>query len=117
MGERECAGLKVVRNTLAEDRSYDQSWGPSQFEGVSGQLEIEILPVCLLREELMFEIAELMAEEAANDTLPRHVEVEAWKVERKGNLIIVRDNGSCEVDPDLHLRVARKETYTGRYAK
>jgi len=110
----ECAGLKVVKNTLRPD--WDRGDGPfstAELAGVRGSVEVEVLPKCILREELVLEIAEIMAADEAYNTLDRCIEIQSWKVVRNGNRVTVTAQSFVNTDPDTGLCRAPVKTWAG----
>ena len=107
MTSRECAGLRVVENTLKDDwdRSAYGGMGPAVFAGVLGHVKIEILANCNLGERPRLLIAEGLAIDAAMETLPRRINIESWKLREDGRYIIATEETSVDVDPDYHLSV------------
>lgn len=81
---RERMGLRVKEVTLRSD--WDSN---GILANIRGAVWIDITPACILQEDIIFEIAELLAGEAAHDTLEEQITVDLWKVERNGDRLEV----------------------------
>ncbi len=100
---RECAGLRFKSNTLEEIRAVgaDQPLGPAgPIDGWEGHITVEVTPRCVLSEDLQEEIAGLIADRE----LAISVSVEIWRVERKGDLLLLTPDSWIEVEPCTGLR-------------
>jgi len=91
MAYREIAGLRLGRNTLEPIRETEiRSWvdkGPyGPVEDWKGWIEVDVLPRCILSDELKLDVAKRLATEA----LPHSFEVDhdGWKIERPNQFVI-----------------------------
>jgi hypothetical protein len=97
-------GLRVTRNTLATDwLSADGALGPREFRGVRGVVELEITEKCILQQNVILEIAELIAKELAADFLERTVTVTCWNIAKNGNTITLAPADADHLDPDTGM--------------
>lgn len=101
---QERMGLRVTKNTLATDwLSSDGAFGPREFRGVRGVVELEITEKCILQPEVLLMIAEQMAAELASDHLERTVTVTCWNIAKDGNVITLAPADSDHLDPDTGM--------------
>lgn len=92
---KERCGLVVVGNTLRSDWSSHTG----NLEDIRGAVWIEVTPRCNLQDNLIEEIAELLAITCAHETLEHEIDVTAWKVERVGDRIEVSVSSFEYVNP------------------
>ena len=93
MEVRERMGLRVVEVTLRSD--WDAQ---GVLADVRGAVWIDVTPRCILRPELILEIAELIAAEVAHETLESNIQVETWKVEQHGTRLEVTAQQFTDTD-------------------
>lgn len=82
-------GLRVVKNTLEPD--WDSQ---HELKGILGSIEIEVTDRCLLRDELIEEIAPLLARDVCDDHFDGRLQIEFWDLRRKGRLLVLTPNDS-----------------------
>ncbi len=107
MEVRERAGLLVVGSTLRSD--WDSN---GILADVRGAVWIEVTHRCHLQPDLIEEIGELLAIEAAHETLEQRVSVTGWKVQRTGNRLEV----TAQEYSDSEARQGRPSPYFNEHA-
>lgn len=105
MGRSECAGLKVIRNTLSPNRETEitiLNRGPyGQIEDWDGSIIVEVTNKCWMSEEACLIVAEALA----NDEMQHSVYVSKWNVMRSGRIMELHPVKWEEVDIDSGLRI------------
>jgi hypothetical protein len=97
-------GLRVVKNTLSTDwLNADGAFGPKEFRGVRGVVELEITEKCILQPNVILEIAELIAKELADECLERTVSVTYWNIIKDGSAITLSPADADHLDPDTGM--------------
>jgi hypothetical protein len=90
---RERMGLRVKEVTLRSD--WDKN---SILADVRGAVWIDVTPACILSADLVLEIAQYLAEDAAHETLEDNITVDVWKVERNGDRLEVTAQQFTDTD-------------------
>lgn len=106
MTKTQCAGLRVLHNTLEPNRETEirsiQDRGPyGQIEDWDGSITVEITPQCFMGEDA----CRIVAEALAQDEMPRSVFVREWKFSRVGTIIQLIPAKWEELDVDSGLRI------------